>query len=389
MKRVSVFAPLGTLDHQTGIMNAIDSFAMAGYDVEVYAVRNRRFPEPKFRVPAVRVRYFPWRFNSLREPRALVTLLFSVWILLSFWRSHPLIFAGGIRGLFAAYFYSLFRRTRFVNYQTELYVGAKLDTVAARVFKWFERRAAQRAIVTIEHGEERRQLLASDLQVPLERIVIVPNSPMGPARIRTSNLVHRKLHLDDRVPLLLCPGTLGEAFESSTVVRAAQFLPPEWCCVLHSPQPRPEKDDYLAFLRTLDVNSRVLFSLSPVPYSQVDEIMSSARIGIALYSQHEGENYSTVGLASGKLSHFLKVGVPVIVSPLKGLADFVREHRVGEILEAPEQLGELIAQIESDAAGYRQRAVRCFDECLAYERSFRKVLAATDGYDRHERTRAA
>lgn len=378
MKRISVFAPMGTLDHQTGILNAARSFAAAGYEVEVLTVRNRRFEEVRFESPRIRVRAMPIHFDSDREPRALVTLLFLAWVLLAFWRSHPLVFAGGIRGLLAAYGYALLRRCAIVNYQTELYVGAKLDTRGKKLFKALERRAARRSVLTIEHDANRRELLVTDLGVDPGRVAIVPNSPCGPAAWRPTDFLHRRFGLEPGTPVLLSPGSLSEFFGSGLVVEAAQHLVPPWRCVVHSAQPRSRDEPYIRQLLALDRTGLTVFSLEPIPYNQLDALLGSASVGMALYSADVGENTSLVGLASGKLSHFLKLGIPVIVSPLPGLADFVRAHGVGEVLESAQQLPELIARIERDAQGYRRRALACFDAHLAYEQAFEAVLAVTD-----------
>jgi glycosyltransferase involved in cell wall biosynthesis len=377
MKRISVFAPLGALDHQTSIINAVTTFARAGYHVDVYAVRNRRFAEPAFNSPNVRVHFMPWSFDSGREPRTLVTLLFTIWLLATFWRRHHVIYAGGIRALIAAYVYSLFRRTQYINYQMELYVGEKLRGPFARVYKALERRAARRAHASIEHSEERADVLAQDLGIPRKGILIVPNAPIGTAEPLRSRFLHHRLGLDESTHILLSPGTMSEQFLSSTIVRAARRLPAGWNCVMHSAGRRDENDPYIRELRELAADSPVTFSLNPVPYCQIDEILGSARIGIALYTQDAGPNWSTTGLSSGKLSHFLKVGVPVIVSPLPGLVDFVRQHGIGEILEEPSQLPALVAKIESDWEAYQARALRCFDEQLSFDRNFQQVLDTT------------
>ena len=378
MKRISVFAPLGTLDHQTSLINAIASFAAAGYLVDVYAVRNRRFAKPAFASSNVRVRFMPWSFDSEREPRALITLLFTIWILTTFWRSHHVIYAGGIRALIAAYAYSLFRRTRYINYQMELYVGEKLQGPFSRLYKSLERRAARRAHVSVEHSEERAAVLAQDLGIPCDRILIVPNAPTGTATSSRSRFLHRRLGLDESTHILLSPGTMSEQFLSSTVIRAARRLPPGWTCVMHSAGWRDENDPYIRELRELAAGSPVTLSLNPVPYSQIDEVLGSARIGIALYTQDAGPNWSTTGLSSGKLSHFLKVGVPVIVSPLPGLLEFVSKYGIGEILHDPDQLPELIAKIDSDWDAYHARALHCFDSYLSYDRNFQQVIEVTD-----------
>lgn len=381
MKRVSVFAPMGAVDHQTGILSATLAFAQAGYRVDFYTVRNRRYPLPTFEHPNVQMHVMPVAFDSEREPRWVVTLLFATWMLVMFWRPQRLVFAGGIRGLVAAWLYTRIRRADVINYQTELYIGERLDTRAKRLFKAVERRAAQSCLLTIEHDEHRRMLLSRDLGVPLERILVVPNSPRGPARPASSTLLHRRLNVDPSTRLLLSPGTLNEHFASSLVVSAAQTLPENWRCVLHSAQPRSRDDPYIRHLMSLNPSGRVLFSLDPLPYAQLDDLLASASAGIALYASELGENIAAVGLASGKLSHFLKLGVPVIVSPLPGLADFVRQHRVGEVLEQPQQLPELLARIDADREGYRARALHCFDTQLSYDRCFAPVLAMADRLD--------
>ena len=378
LRRISVFAPMGTVDHQTGILNATRCFVAAGYTVDFYTVRNRRYTLPQFDSPQVRLHVMPVSFDSEPEPRWLVTLLFAAWVLAMFWRPQRLIFAGGIRGLFAAWVLAIFRRVQIVNYQTELYIGAKLNTRAAGPFKAFERNAAQRSVVSIEHDPQRRDLLAADLRLDPSRIVIVPNAPLGPARAVPSDFLHQRLGLPPHTPVLLCPGTLSETFQSMAVVQAAQHLQGDWRCVLHSAQPRSMDEPYLRSLQACNTAGRVTFSLAPIPYAQIDLLLAGARAGLVLYAADLGQNTATVGLASGKLSHFLKLGVPVIVSPLPGLADFVLQHRVGLVLEQPEQLPALLAELAADEAGYRARALACFDAHLAYESAFRAVLRVTD-----------
>lgn len=380
-KRVLCLAPVGALDHQTGILNAVNSFAASGYQVDVWTVRNTIFPQPKFESSNVRVKFMPWTFHSEREPRTLVTLLFSLWVLFRARGGYDAVFAGGIRGLIAAYAYSFLRRAFIINYQMELYLADTPDGGTNRLFKVLERRAARASRVSIEHGEERAKLLSQDLGVPRGDIVIVPNAPIGNAHLHSSNYLHERLGIPESRPLLLCPGTIADAFASPQVVSAARALPHEWTCVMHSAQPRRADDSYIEQLRALAGEARVVFSLEPLPYARIDDIFGSARIGIALYAGELGANYSTVGLASGKLSHFLKVGVPVIVSPLPGLADFVLEQRVGLVLEDPRQLGELVGRIEADHAGYRQRAARAFDEYLSFQRSFSPVIVRVEHWN--------
>jgi glycosyltransferase involved in cell wall biosynthesis len=378
VKRVAVFAPMGTVDHQTGILNAARAFADAGYAVDFWTVRNRRYDLPSFASPNVRLRVLPKSFDAEPEPRWAVTLWFAAWMLLTFRRPPRLVFAGGIRGLFAAWLLQRTRKVEVVNYQTELYVGHKLDTRAARLVKAVERSAAQASVLTIEHDPARKVLLMADLGLAPERIAIVPNAPFGPARAAPSTFLHERLGLAPGARIALSPGTLTPSFVPDRVVAEAQQVAPPWRVVVHSAQPRSTGEPYIADLVARDTAGRVSFSLAPIPYADIDRLLGSAAVGLALYATDLGENTSTVGLASGKLSHFLKLGIPVVVSPLPGLADFVLAHRVGLVLEREGQLPELLAAIDADAAGYRERALACFDRFLAYEAAFAQVLAVTD-----------
>jgi glycosyltransferase involved in cell wall biosynthesis len=378
VKKIAVFAPMGTLDTQTGILNAAECFAASGYAVDVFTVRNKLYPEPQFSHENITVKFFPFSYSAQRESRSLVTLFFTAWMILtSVLHRHTAIFAGGVRGLISAYFYSFFRPIPIVNYQTELYIENKLDTKGATLFKAIERRAAQKSLITIEHDEQRSELLCEDLQIDRSKVVIVPNAPFGPAVLSSSHYLYNSLGIDRQYKLLLNPGTLSEFFDSSRAVQISQGLGLDWLCVVHSAQPRTLDDPYIEKLVSLNQREKVLFSLAPTPYSEINELLGSARIGLVLYSSQMGKNTASVGLASGKLSHFLKLGIPVIVSDLPGLADFVRQHQVGEVL-TDDDLPSLIDKIDRNIDDYRKRCIKCFDEHLAYEVSFAKVIKLID-----------
>jgi|GEM_PF-6251263 len=373
-RRVAILAPMGSVDHQPGIMHAAEAFADAGYSVDLFLVRNLCYAEPRFKSPRIRVHLMPWTFDVAREPRWIATVAFALWLPWITQSNYVAVFAGGIRGLFAAWFLSLFRRCRIINLQLELYIGKKLNTRAARLFKWWERRAISLSWLSLIHDEHRAQMLSADARISRSCIELLPNAPRGQGRIVSSRMLHKRFRLPEETRLLLAPGTVNPAFESEETVRAAQDLPEGWCCVIHSAQRRGREEAYIRRLEAANVHQRALLSLEPVPFAQVEELMASATIGLALYGRAGGPNTTEVGLASGKLCHFLQLGVPVIVSDFPSLREFVLTHRVGLPLRDFAELPKLIAEIESDLAGYRSRAAACFTRELSYDTHFRRVL---------------
>jgi glycosyltransferase involved in cell wall biosynthesis len=371
--RIAVLAPTGALNIQPAIINAIRCFTAAGYAVDVFSIRNHRYTAPDLGAGA-KVRYLPITFNSLREPRILATLAFTAWLPWAMRGRYDAVFAGGVRALIAVWLTSWVRSRKVINLQLELYVGQKLKSRLAGVFKWIERRAIRSCWLTLIQDESRANMLRADVGIPAEKMVLVPNSPLGPGRIRTSRFLHDRLGLNKETNIVLAPGSIGPLFCSEETVVAAQALPEQWQCVIHSAQPVPDGDPYIARINTRNVRNRVAFSLSPLPYELVDQLLSSARIGLALYGAIGGPNTTEVGLASGKLCQFLKVGVPVIVSDFPVLRDFVLTHKVGLPMAAIEDLPRLVADIEKDYAGYRQRAVQAFDQALSFDRHFKQVI---------------
>lgn len=371
-RRVAVLAAVGTLDHQPGVINAVKCFLDNGYKVEVFGIKNDHYVEPD--LGAAKVRYLPWHLSHDKEPRLLLTVLYAMWLPFAMRGDYTAVFAGGVRALVAAWICSWFRRCRIINLQLELYIGPRLNVWYGRLFKFVERKAIRKSWLSLIHDENRAEMLVADAGIGRDRIEILPNSPLGPGQIMRSDFLHRRLGLADDVKVLLAPGSLHPSFMSAEIAAAAQDLPGGWKCVLHSAQPRRIDEPYIREILSKNQKERVVLSLDPVPYDQIDEVLSSAHIGLAIYGSVGGENAMEVGLASGKLCQFLKLGIPVIVSDYKVLREYVHARGVGVAISELAQMEDAISKIESDYSGYRQRALDAFSMDLAFEQHFRKVL---------------
>jgi hypothetical protein len=215
--------------------------------------------------------------------------------------------------------------------------------------------------------------------VKQDRIALVPNSPRGVAAVRRSSFLRDRLKLKDGARLLVAPGSFAPEFMTRETAEAAGHLSGPWYCVLHSALRYQNEDPYFQSLREFEINGRTLFSLEPVPHDCLENVFASADIGLALYGEVGGPNTTEVGLASGKLCHFLKMGVPVIVSDYGKLRELAVNHGVGVAIRKAAEIPAAVKTIEEDYAGFSKRAAQYFNEELAFDSRFSTVLQWLNG----------
>ena len=106
--------------------------------------------------------------------------------------------------------------------------------------------------------------------------------------------------------------------------------------------------------------NKLLLSLNPVSFEEIDKVFSSAQIGLIAYEKNYGGGRENAHKASGKLGHFLKCGVPVIALDLPGYREMFVKYKCGMIFENFEEIQNCIEKIFSDYELYKAGALRCF-----------------------------
>jgi hypothetical protein len=89
-----------------------------------------------------------------------------------------------------------------------------------------------------------------------------------------------------------------------------------------------------------------------------------------------------MGAASGKLSHYLKCGLPAITSDTPSLRRLVEGSGCGACVGSPDAVAAAAARIFADLPGYRTRALRCYQEKLEFGRFFGNLLQRLEGLRR-------
>jgi len=284
-----------------------------------------------------------------------------------------------IHGLIAASAVAVLRRLPTVYWSLELWPWDESRRVAGRARKLVEHLCQRRAAFTVIQDEERAGFMAADGPFPLAPdFVFVPATARGAPAAGRNDALRDRLGIPRDSKVLLYAGSWQPWAWLDELVDAAQSWPSSWVLLLHGFGP----SDYVASLRALcRVPGRVRFSFEVLPYHELDDLVHAGDIGLALY-RGAGPNWSLMGAASGKLSHYLKCGLPAITSDTPSLRRLVEGSGSGACVASPGAIADAAARIFADLPAYRARALRCYEDSLEFGRFFKELLRRVEGLRR-------
>ena len=396
-KRIGIVAPFDHLDTISCICNAAELLAEAGYWVDVYGrPPSQKFPPAQFEHERINVvlplgprwerqglyRFIPRRFceplDVLKRHRKI---RYSCFI--------------GVdpTGLILADKLTILVNVPLVYYSLELLLSYEHNKYRyQRRRKAKEIKLSRQSLFTIIQDKERAGLLASDNHLPNDKFVLVPNSPLGPARRKPTNYWHKRFDLPAETRVVLHAGQLGWWTGIADIVKSVREWPDHWVLVVHSARDYSRQEENpIPQLKELAPPGRVFFSDQPVKRQDYQELVDGGDIGIAFYVHKPDSAYTTlnariIGLSSGKTMQYLRAGLPIIVNKTESisLSQLLERYRCGIVVEDSSQIGQAIAQIAGNYQEYSQRCVTMFNECLEFGKAFQQVIGRLEGIERQD-----
>lgn len=113
---------------------------------------------------------------------------------------------------------------------------------------------------------------------------------------------------------------------------------------------------------------------------QYFEFLSCFDIGFALYEGQPqnglGKNIEEIGLASGKFSNLMMLGIPTVVTNSTFYPELFSKYIAGEVIQKPEQLNIALRKIiNSDQKKYVEAAKELYDEVLNPKKAIEELVA--------------
>lgn len=387
--RVVVICPTGNVDSIPSLCSLIILLARRGYGVDLLVEEWPGHVRPCFDEDGIVVfsrtgrRGSPWPVPWKGLPAAVAERLFFAYR----HRRCPYVCVLAVNpgGVVEAERFVNALKVPLVYFSLELMLSSESLTPEHRALKEKERTMAQTALLCLIQNEEKAQLFAQDNGVPRERIVCLPNAPLGKAARGHSDFLRRRLGISPADRIILHAGSLETWTGILPLARSVAQWPSNWVLVCHSRGSKGGGVDrnHMDALAYLARPGRVQFSTNPVSRAEYLELIRSADVGVAFYQEDARgiatqTNVRCMGVSSGKLAYYLQAGLPVLVNNLPSMRVLVDAYGCGCVADDPEVTRPGLDTLFSRYDEFSRNAVRCFEHEFAVEPAIDRLQAALE-----------
>lgn len=367
--RILILHREGNLFNNPSLKCIIDLLLEKGYGIDI---RYKKSPSPMPRVKGVRLLPFG---NVTGLCKAIISDLLCSWPLIVFsvfferlflYGSYDLLLGVDRHGLIEASILSKLTKTPYVFISFEIMF--KDETSCS--FKSLERKASKGVCLWIVQDEVRAQQLQSENLLQPSRRFLLPLSSAGPGLLRTERLRDR-LGIPKEKKIAIAIGSVFSWSMITQIIRSAADWPDDWVLIVHERYGRTKEllAADVAAAREL-IGSKIFISDAAAEVvDDMGNIFSGVSAGLAFYkpdfvNPDTGKNLAFLGMAAGKVSTYLRYGVPVIMNEIGLYAEEARRERFGCVVDSPANISTMLDEIDQEA--FRINARRYFEEKLDF-----------------------
>ena len=237
-------------------------------------------------------------------------------------------------------------------------------------YKSLERTASKDVAIWLVQDEVRAEQLQYENSLQPANRILLPLASAGVGIVKAARLRDR-LGIPHGKSVAISIGSVDCWSMTSRIVKCVAAWPEQWVLVVHERYGRTREllaGEFAAFADLLD---RKIF-ISDAATESVDDmggILAGVTVGLAFYEPdfkgpYTGNNLGYLGLASGKISTYLRYGVPVIINEVGLYAEEARQFRFGCVVTRPEAIKDFFDEISHEE--YRRKAREYFVKKLDF-----------------------
>lgn len=252
-----------------------------------------------------------------------------------------------------------------IYYSLELYVEDHPVGKKNIYLRAVEKKYHQIAKATIVQDEMRADVLLRFNEITETELIYIPVSVRGEIVRSKSDYFYKKFGINKRKKIILFFGVIGKTRYVPELAKIANSLGNEFIMVFHGFGDM----DYIEKLKKMAKSDNLLFSLDLVPDDRIQEIISSAHVGIALYS-NDTFNDRLTAFSSQKIALYLRAGVPIITFNNENYQKLMKCFYCGELINRIEELPISVRKIMDNYSFYKNNAYSAYDSFYNFDKNF-------------------
>lgn len=357
--KIIIFHKEPIIDRIPNLKSFIIHASNKGHKVTIITTKSKVYPKPTFLTKNIKYIAVEERSKKFQLPTFIrfYPLCFLI-MLVNVFQNYSLI----LGGKYSLAFGSLFKFKKYYSFIIE-YPELNFDKKEElSFFDKMELNGIENSNLLITHDKLHADFISKKIGIENLKFTTIPNGTIGKAKQMDSKFLHKRLGFNSSQKILLHSGGFGSWFDSIGLATKSSILPSNIDLVFHVSHDISEDDYYKSYLKLKKDDEKIFFSMKPVDTNKLDELISSAYIGIAWYSTDVlGYRATMLGLSAGKIGNYLKCGIPVIVPNYNSL-DYISKFSCGKQISNLEDLNEAIIDIEKNYALYSEKAIICYNE---------------------------
>ncbi len=233
-----------------------------------------------------------------------------------------------------------------------------------------EKKYHKKAVATIIQDDLRAKEIIRYNKIKRTDKIFLPVSTLGKPIMHKSNYLREMLNIDRNKKIILQFGLIDNYRLSDKIAMAAQSFPEEFVLVFHGTVLKP---GILEKIKKIDVNKRIIISSHLAPPEDIDNLISSADIGLCFYN-NKTRNDLLAGFSSEKLARYLRCGVPTVAFDYLSFYNSIEKNKCGICISSLSDLTRAINKIFSQYDFYRNNSFKTYLQHFEFSSQFTKVI---------------
>ena len=286
----------------------------------------------------------------------------SVWKNKSYFNEGDIIIAGDPVSIYIANNISTHINVKLVFWNLELYIESELSDSQKLKWKRIEKECSKRAQIVLEFGNIRRNILIEENKLNPQKVLVIPNSPIGEGKILRNTYFNEKFNIPLNKKIILSAGGISEVNGLSELIYTAQNLSDNYVIILHS--------KIFTKNKYYNISDKLFFNFDPLPYDKIDLVYSSCDIGIMIMRPNDKAsftNHTYVDWSSGKLFNYAKFGKPLLTNNVPGFDELIINRGAGICFSSRDEIPLGIDKIISNYKVFSMASLSLFNE-LKFEK---------------------